>query len=517
MRSFKRPGYMTGDYHAAELHLFRMFDKNILFNVDTMLFYEVLPVVYDIAALLSDPGHPDPTSSLKSRYPEADIQEAVAYLMKEGFLREGHAVAANNRPKLIKRSGIRHLELMVTHACNMRCRYCYGSLSADGWEDAPHLYGASHSGMSLETAVKGVDYLFAASGRLKDLSVIFFGGEPFLELPLMEEVAAYVRKKEAETGKKADLSLSTNALLLNNQRAIDFLMKYKVGCQISIDGPPVIHDQTRCLPGGIGSYSAILPGIKKLISKRRGRVPARATICHDRVDLPSILEHLLSLGFGSVHLEPARGSSGALMVTPDDVPAIKEQNEAIALFLVKRVRENRFFNYSNLVKYIRQTRVVRERLAHYCGAGRTYFALSQDGAFYPCHRFVGLDDYRMGDIETGMDLGLQRKILDLTVDNRPVCRECWARYLCGGGCWKHAVDAHGRLEEPDEEVSCQLTRHLIECAMAINSELGVADKDILSDMYEKATEPYLVTEKEGDHERGKDTGAETAGVPGMAV
>ncbi len=509
---------MPADYQSAEFHLFKMFGKNILFNVDTMLFYEVSPVVYDIADLLSDPGHTDPALSLKSSYPEAEIKEAVVYLMKEGFLREGRALPARNRPRLIKRSGMRHLELMVTHACNMRCRYCYGSLSADGWQEAPHLYGADDSGMSLETAIKGVDYLFEASGKLTKLSVIFFGGEPLLELPLMKKVAAHVREKEAETGKKADLSLSTNALLLQDKRVIDFLMKQKVGCQISIDGPKAMHDQSRCLPDGIGSYDAILPGVKALIAKRRGRVPARATICHNRVDLPAVLEHLLSLGFGSVHMEPARGSSGALMVTPDDVEAIKRQNEAIALFLVKSVRENRFFNYSNLVKYIRQTRVVRERLAHYCGAGRTYFALSQDGAFYPCHRFVGLDEYRMGDIETGLDLTLQRKILDLTVDNRPGCRECWARYLCGGGCWKHAVDAHGCLEEPDEEVSCELIRHLIECAMAINSELGVEDKDILSEMYEEATEPYLVPEKEeGDHERGRDTGAETTGVLGVAV
>jgi len=241
---------MADDYHASEFHLFRMFDKNILFNVETMLFYEVSPVVYDIADLLSDPGHPDPVTSLKTRYPEAEIKEAVVYLMQEGFLREGRAVPAKNRPRLIKRSGIRHLELMVTHACNMRCRYCYGSLSADGWQEAPHLYGANDSGMSLETAIKGVDYLFEASGRLTDLSVIFFGGEPLLELPLMKKVAAHVREKEAETGKKADLSLSTNALLLRDKRVIDFLMKQKVGCQISIDGPKETHDQSRCLPVG---------------------------------------------------------------------------------------------------------------------------------------------------------------------------------------------------------------------------------------------------------------------------
>ncbi len=490
---------MFPEHATAEFHLFRMFDKNILFNVETMLFYEVAPAVYDIAAVLLDENHPDPGTALWERYSPEQIQEVESYLLREEFFRK----TGKQRPRLIKRSGIRHLELMVTHACNMRCKYCYGSLSADGWDAAPHLYGADTSGMPLDTAMQGVDFLFDASGNMTDLSVIFFGGEPLLELPLMEQVADYVREKEAETGKKADLSLSTNALLLNDKRVIDFLLKQRVGCQVSMDGPQPIHDQSRCLPDGSGSYEAVLPGIKRLICKRPGRVPVRATICRGMTDLPSVLEHLLNLGFGSVHMEPARGSSGALLITSEDVPAIQEQTERIALFLVNSVQNNRFFNYTNLVKHIRQTRVVRQRLAHYCGAGRTYLALSQDGSFYPCHRFVGLDDYRMGDIRTGVNLALQRTILDLTVDNRPGCRDCWARYLCGGGCWKHAVDAHGRLETPDLEVSCRLIRHQIECAMAVNSQLRVEDKDILSELYEKNTEPYLIPDKEEtNHDSG---------------
>jgi uncharacterized protein len=149
-----------------------------------------------------------------------------------------------------------------------------------------------------------------------------------------------------------------------------------------------------------------------------------------------------------------------------------------------------------LVKFIRMTRVVRQRQAHYCGAGRTYFALSQDGGFYPCHRFVGMDGFRMGDLDSGITPDLQKRILKLTVDNRPVCRKCWARYLCGGGCWKPAVDRYGSLERPEDEISCEIIRHQIECAMAVNTELTDNDKDILGEMYENAEERHLVAGKE---------------------
>jgi uncharacterized protein len=481
-------------YQFAEFHHFRMFGKNLLFNVETMLFYEVTPVVYDLVTLLSSVTDNDPVESLKTQYREEEIKSALLYLTKEGFLKQTSSKNSQKRPMLKKRRGIRHLELMVTHDCNMRCRYCYGSLGEEEWENAPYLYGASTKGMTFETAKKGVDFLFEESGRQKDLSIIFFGGEPLLEFGLIKRIVPYIRKRETETGKKVNLSLSTNGILLND-KTIDFLVKNRIGCQISIDGPKEIHDQVRCLPGGEGSYDRIKKGIRRLISARPGRVPARVTVSHNLVNLPAVVEHLLSLGFGSVHIEPTIGKLGELMVSKEDIEEMKKQNEAIAAFLVRNVKNNRFFNYTNLVRFIRQTRVVRERLAHHCGAGRTYFTLSQEGDFYPCHRFVGMEQYRMGDIEKGMDLSLQRRILDLTVDDRQVCRDCWARYLCGGGCWKHAVDINGCLEIPDNELSCELIRHQIECAMAINSELKVEDKDILSDMYDQVAEPYLVPEK----------------------
>ena len=466
------------DYHHAECHLFRMFDKNILFNVETMLFYEITPLVYEMVTMFSKNNNSDPIQSLEGKYKKDDIINTLIYLGQEGFLKEGTSNVIKKKPILRKRWGIRHLELMVTHGCNLGCRYCYGAGGYDGWKDTPYLYGAKTAGMPFEIAKKGVDFLIENSGKQKDLSIVFFGGEPLLEFALIEKIVPYIREKESGSGKTVNLSLSTNGLLLD-EKIVDFLVKHNVGCQVSIDGPREIQDRNRSLRDGGGSYEHVLPGIKRLISARRGRVPARATVSHDLVNLGDVVDHLLSLGFGSVHIEPAIGKSDGTALTAEDVDKIKRQHEALACLLVKNVRRNRFFNYSNLVKYIRHTRVIRERLAYYCGAGRTYFALSQEGDFYPCHRFVGMGEYKMGDLGRGMDMKLQQKILGLTVDNRPVCRDCWARYLCGGGCWKHGVDMHGCLEIPDNDFSCEIIRHEIECAMAINSELQVSDKEIL--------------------------------------
>ena len=167
---------MKNDYHLAEFHLFSMFGKNILFNVETMLFYEVTPIVYDLVALLSKTEIDDPIKFLKRQYRKEEIKNTLFYLKQEGFLKEGTSSIPEKKPILKKRRGMRHLELMVTHGCNMGCSYCYGSDTREDWKDALYLYGARTSGMSLETAKKGVDFLFENSGSQKDLSIIFFGG-----------------------------------------------------------------------------------------------------------------------------------------------------------------------------------------------------------------------------------------------------------------------------------------------------------------------------------------------------
>ena len=217
---------METEYSQAEFHLFQRFGKNILFNVETMLFYEVTPLVYDLVTQISTNGRKDPVKTLKRKYPKPEINDALAYLVREGFVKNGPQKPV--RPILKKRRGIRHLELMVTHACNLGCRYCYGSDGPEDWKDAPHLYGARTGGMSLETARKGVDFLFESAGEQTEISLIFFGGEPLLEVGLMEKLLPYVREKEKGQNKKVNLSLSTNGLLLT-EKVVRFLVRNRIG------------------------------------------------------------------------------------------------------------------------------------------------------------------------------------------------------------------------------------------------------------------------------------------------
>ncbi len=447
---------------VAGFHRFERLGRRILFNTETLLAYAADDAAYELAGALTEPAA-SPEALLAAHGPER-LAAAAASLAAEGFL---CATPPPLPPKAPRRPPpVTTLELMLTHACNLRCAYCYGR--EDG---APHLYGADRAGMSLATARRGLDLLFALSGRAGRVAAVFFGGEPLLALDVLEAAAAHGRELEKTTGKRLDLSLSTNATLLD-ARARRLLARQRIGCQVSLDGPPAVHDACRRTIDGRGSYAAAAANVRALTAMRPGRVPARATLASGVTDVGAVVGHLLGLGFGSVHVEPAAGGCPVSM-PPSDVPAVLAANERLAHDLVDSARAGRAVGYENLTRQLRATRQVRRRQQYGCGAGRSLLALSQDGRLYPCHRFVGNERLAMGDAESGPDLAARRRYAALNVDRRPGCADCWARHLCGGGCLHQALKPDGEIGEPDREVACTISLHLIECALALHAELGL--------------------------------------------
>ena len=79
----------------------------------------------------------------------------------------------------------------VAHDCNMRCKYCFAGTGP---------FGADRSLMDLETGKKAFDFLFAASGSRRHVEVDYFGGEPLLNFPVVQELIKYGKEKAQKDG-----------------------------------------------------------------------------------------------------------------------------------------------------------------------------------------------------------------------------------------------------------------------------------------------------------------------------
>jgi uncharacterized protein len=470
--------------HIGEAHCFEALGQRIVLNVATSLFYAVNNVAFELVEDAPGTNWANALRRAKRRFRARDVDDAAAYLEREHFLGLPKKTSPPPSPGLRPLST---LELCVTHACNLACRYCYGR---NGHGDNP-LYGSAIAHMPVEVAIKAVDLFWAGSGKLKELNLTFFGGEPLLNLALMRTVAEYCHAKEKDTGKKIHFSVVTNGTLLDDE-SVAFVREFKVGVQVSIDGPAELHNRNRSFRDGTGSYDSVIAGVRRLRAGRKTRIPARITAAHGAMDNLEVFRHLTDLGFASVHIEPALGGGcNGAELTAEDVDELLRQEEAVARYFVESIHAGRYANYHGLVRHLRDTRVVHDRRRHYCGAGRGLICVSNEGGFYPCHRFVGMKEYCLGSVETGIEHAGRHPFHALHVDARPGCRECWARYFCGGGCWNHAHTAHGGLERPDEEGACRLLRRQIELAMAVNAALDVPDQAVISGIYDETTLPHL--------------------------
>jgi uncharacterized protein len=106
-----------------------------------------------------------------------------------------------------------------------------------------------------------------------------------------------------------------------------------------------------------------------------------------------------------------------------------------------------------------------------CGAGTEYVAVSPEGDLYPCHRFVGNPAFRMGNLrDAAFENPFYEAFNRAHIQNTPACRDCWAKFYCGGGCHANALLANGNILKP-YALGCALERKRVECAIGIRAAL----------------------------------------------
>ncbi len=120
----------------------------------------------------------------------------------------------------------------------------------------------------------------------------------------------------------------------------------------------------------------------------------------------------------------------------------------------------------------------RERRATHCDAGASMLTVALDGSLFPCFRFTDEQGLRIGDEGGNPDLEDLAVYRQHTVGTREPCRSCWARHLCGGGCYDDHLRANGSVLLPDP-AQCALITHRFEEIMKLAARLQsrLADLD----------------------------------------
>ena len=453
------------------IHLYKSNGFNMVLDVNSGSVHVVDDCVYDVLSCMNEGKNAEETAeALSSKYAEQDITEAreeIQELADNGMLftkdiYENAIDQFSNRPTVVKA-----LCLHIAHDCNLACRYCF----AEEGE-----YHGRRALMSFETGKKALDFLIANSGNRRNLEVDFFGGEPLMNCMVVKDLVAYGREQEKIHNKHFRFTITTNGVLLNDE-IMEFANKEMGNVVLSIDGRKEVHDHMRPFRKGAGSYDLIMPKFQKFAeSRNQDKYYVRGTFTHHNLDFSKDVLHLADLGFKQISVEPVvAADTEEYAIREEDIPQIMEENDALAKEMIKREKEGKGFNFFHFMIDLTGGPCVYKRLSG-CGSGTEYLAVTPWGDLYPCHQFVGNEDFLMGNVWDGIKAtDIQDEFKCCNVYAKEKCRNCFARFYCSGGCAANSYNFHGTITDA-YDLGCELQKKRIECAIMIKAaEADMAD------------------------------------------
>jgi uncharacterized protein len=443
------------------LHKYELNGMKIVIDVNSGAVHILDDITFDVIDFYPDKLR-DMKLKLTDRYSETDMEEAWQELQKleaDGMLNSSDTYKdkiLNNQRDVYTKA----LCLNIAHDCNIRCGYCFAST------------GDYHGGrklMSLEVAKKAIDFLLETSGNRKRLEVDFFGGEPLMNFDVVKETVIYARKREKNYGKRIGFTITTNATLLSDEIE-EFINSNMDNVVLSIDGRKAVNDRMRKFTDGTGTHDGILPKIKKIVENRGDKsYYIRGTFTANNLDFCEDVLYLADQGFKEISIEPVVAeSSKAYAIREEHLESIYKEYEKLAEKYIEYNEKGKGFRYYHFLMDLDGGPCVYKRVSS-CGSGVEYFAVTPDGELYPCHQFVGRQEFLMGDIWKGVvNKELQKEFSKNTVYHKEKCGECWAKFYCSGGCQANAVSFNNDLKKP-HDLECKLQQKRIECAIMIKA------------------------------------------------
>ncbi len=454
------------------IHRFSHKDLNFVLDVNSGSVHLMDKLAYDMVgklpSVMNEHLTEDILKAFSDDYTENEIKETYSELYS--LYKDGALFSVDDYDKfdnLMSLSPIKALCLHIAHDCNMRCEYCFASTGD---------YNEGRTMMSLEIGKKAIDYLLHHSKGRRNLECDFFGGEPLMNFDVVKEIVKYARSKEAEFNKVFRFTITTNGLLLTDDK-IEFINKEMHNVVLSIDGRPEVNDRVRKNLGGGGCYASVMPKFKKLVDGRgEGQYYVRGTFTKYNIDFANDVLHLNSLGFDQISVEPVVADEKMpYALTLADIPAISSEYDRLAEIMLEEDKKGNFFNFFHFMMDLEQGPCAIKRLRG-CGCGNEYMAITPDGDVYPCHQFVGHEEWKMGNVlvSNDIDIDIKTEFSKATVYGKEECKECWAKFYCSGGCNANSHIYNGNILVP-HKLSCELEKKRVEAALYLKAASMLAE------------------------------------------
>lgn len=337
----------------------------------------------------------------------------------------------------------------------MGCSYCFE-------KDVP-IYQKPNL-MTQEQADEILNWFFKHQEG-KKAHVQLYGGEPLLNWSIIQHVVErmedWARKNDIELTKY----LITNGTLLSPDR-IAFLKSHNVTIQVSVDGDTETHNRFRTFKSGEGTMDRIKPNIEEL-SRQEANFNLRAVLTRQNSNPSAVIQGLRKLDAENVSFEVVATENSDAQFTDKDWEVFNEK--------YRDYMHSSYTTWSELPDDMQSTIVnicEGKRVFYGCGAGISEVTVAPDGSIYECQRIYRNPYSKISEDKSPTELASQ---LLTMVDDRPICKDCWARYLCGGGCMHQSHVGHGK-DDPLPQY-CEMKRNLVEASIVKIDEIRSLNRE----------------------------------------
>lgn len=367
--------------------------------------------------------------------------------------------------------------------CNLKCKYCFASSGAN-YDDKPHRF-------SSQTAIDVVNYLLqkfpnAVRYRLDFVS----GGEPLLDFETTKQIIDDIKKVFCDNNKELDIWLCTNGTLISDDILL-WLNKNNIQIGVSLDGDQTVNDICRVYPDGESSYDDVITGIKKIkdnvdVSNNLKYLWGLSVITSQTPSLVDVLNHHKKLGFKNIQMKFVRlPKNNSLSFTERNIQNAYKIIDDFIDYIEDVLKSHEydtaimFINENDHIGKLFNRLILKKPYIYRCYAGKQKFSFAPNGDIYPCDSFVGNEKYKIGNIYSEkINYELIKKFEELSVLNRDKCKNCWARFVCGGDCFHNSFSANGQINTPDP-IFCKITKHTIIKILSSINNLYEVDLDIV--------------------------------------
>lgn len=452
------------------VHTFTALGQYLAADVNSGAVHVLDRMGYDLLSKVEGPMGEKCPQELKDQLSQYEPQELdelweeLRGLQEQGLLfSSDDYIDADKAMALPRQAVVKALCLHVSHDCNLRCKYCFASTGD---------FGEGRRLLDFETGKKAIDFLIEKSKGRHNLELDFFGGEPLMNFEVVKQIVEYARSLEKEHNKLFRFTITTNGILLDDAK-IDYINREMSNVVLSIDGRREVNDRMRPCINGSGSYDIILDKYKKFVDKRgHDQYYARGTFTKYNLDFADDVLSLYEQGFDQLSVEPVVSNPDEdYAITEADFPAIFAEYEKLAKELIKIKKSGRTINFFHFMLDLDQGPCAIKRLRG-CGCGNEYVAVTPDGDIYPCHQFVGMKEWKMGNLHDGsFDFKMKDYFSQTTVYNKTDCKDCWAKFYCSGGCNANNLQYAGDVLK-SHKLSCELEKKRLECAIMMKAALA---------------------------------------------